>query len=345
MALDRPLGPVIVDVAGLELAPDDRELLAHPLVGGVILFARNYAAPGQLRALTSAIGGMRSPSLLIAVDQEGGRVQRFGDGFTRLPPMRALGRIYDANPALAKNLAGAVGVVLASELAAHGVDLSFAPVLDIDFGSSSVIGDRAFHAQATAVAQLAAALTAGMRRVGMGAVGKHFPGHGYVRADSHHEVPVDERDLATIEANDLAPYRALIDSRALAGVMPAHVVYPRIDSRPAGFSPIWLRDILRGRLGFDGIVFSDDLSMEGASVAGGIVDRGHAALAAGCDMVLVCNAREAAVRLLDGLGPATLDPGRAERMRGPRPGASPDGAGYRLALAEIAREREGGGFA
>jgi beta-N-acetylhexosaminidase len=344
MTLERPLGPVMVDLAGLELAPGERELLAHPLVGGVILFARNYRSPEQLRTLTGAVRGARSPALLIAVDHEGGRVQRFADGFTRLPPMRALGRIYDDNPALAENLAGAVGVVLASELVAHGVDFSFAPVLDIDFGSSSVIGDRAFHSEAAAVARLAGALAGGMRRMGMGAVGKHFPGHGYVRADSHHEVPVDDRDLATIEANDLAPYRALIAS-GLAGVMPAHVIYPRVDSRPAGFSPVWLQEILRGRLGFEGIVFSDDLSMEGASVAGGIVERGRAALEAGCDMVLVCNAREAAERLLEGLGPARLDAGRAERVRGPRAGTTADVPGYRTALAELARERSGGKLA
>jgi beta-N-acetylhexosaminidase len=344
MAPERPLGPVMLDVAGLELAPDEHELLSHPLVGGVILFARNYAAPEQLRNLTGAIRGVRTPALLVAVDQEGGRVQRFAEGFTRLPPMRALGRIYDGNPAVAENLAGAVGVVLASELAAHGVDLSFAPVLDIDFGSSSVIGDRAFHSAAAAVARLAGALAGGMRRVGMGAVGKHFPGHGYVRADSHHAVPVDDRDLATIEANDLAPYRALIRA-GLAGVMPAHVIYPRVDSRPAGFSPVWLQEILRGRLAFDGLVFSDDLSMEGASVAGGIVERGRAALDAGCDMVLVCNAREAAQRLLDGLGPVRLDAGRAERIRGPRASAPADLPGYGAALAEIARERDAGGLA
>jgi beta-N-acetylhexosaminidase len=344
MTLERPLGPVMVDVVGLELASGERELLAHPLVGGVILFARNYASPKQLRALTSAIRGLRSPALLIAVDHEGGRVQRFADGFTRLPPMRALGRIYDDNPALAENLAGAVGVVLASELAAHGVDFNFAPVLDIDFGSSSVIGDRAFHSEAAAVTRLAGALAGGMRRVGMGAVGKHFPGHGYVRADSHHEVPVDDRDLAAIEANDLAPYRALI-AAGLAGVMPAHVIYPRVDSRPAGFSPVWLQQILRGRLGFDGIVFSDDLSMEGASVAGGIIERGRAALDAGCDIVLVCNAREAAERLLEGLGPVQLDAARAERIRGPQANVAAEVPGYRDALAEITRERSGGKLA
>ena len=341
MALDRPLGPVVVDLAGLELTAEEREVLAHPLVGGVILFARNYATSGQLRALTRSIHEIRNPPLLIAVDHEGGRVQRFLEGFTRLPPMRTLGRVHDRSPALAENLAGAIGVVLAAELAAQGVDFSFAPVLDVDFGSSSVIGDRAFHSDPGAVARLAQALVGGMARVGMGAVGKHFPGHGYVRADSHHEVPVDERDLATIEANDLVPYRALI-KRGLAGVMPAHVIYPKVDTRPAGFSAVWLKDILRGRLGFDGIVFSDDLSMEGAAIAGGIVERGRAALDAGCDIVLVCNARDAAQRLLDGLEAGSLDASQAERMRGPRavePERLPD---YRAALADVRREREGG---
>lgn len=338
MAIERPLGPVMVDIAGLELAPDEREMLAHPLVGGVILFARNYRSPGQLDALTAAIHALRDPALLIAVDHEGGRVQRFVEGFTRLPPMRALGRIYDREPTLAANLAGAVGVVLAAELREHGVDLSFTPVLDIDFGSSSVIGDRAFHATATGVAALAGGLVAGMARMGMGAVGKHFPGHGYVRADSHHEVPVDERDLAAIEANDLAPYAALI-GKGLAGVMPAHVIYPKVDARPAGFSPVWLKDILRERLGFDGIVFSDDLSMEGASVAGGIVARGRAALAAGCDMVLVCNAPEAARRLLDGLGRYGLDPERVGRMRPAAARAPTDASAYTRAAEQVAKAR------
>jgi beta-N-acetylhexosaminidase len=344
MAIDYPLGPVMVDLAGLEPSSTEREMLAHPLVGGVILFARNYRSPEQLRGLTAAIHAVRSPPLLIAVDHEGGRVQRFLDGFTRLPPMRTLGQVHDRDPLLARSLAGALGVVLAAELMAHGVDFSFAPVLDIDFGSSSVIGDRAFHSDPAAVTSLAGALVGGMARVGMGAVGKHFPGHGHVRADSHHEVPVDERDLATIEANDLVPYRELI-GHGLAGVMPAHVIYPKVDSRPAGFSRIWLKDILRGRLGFDGLVFSDDLSMEGASVAGGIVDRGRAALAAGCDLVLMCNAPDEAHRLLEGLGPAALDPTRAARMRGR---VDADGARrplYRTALAEVTRERTSGTLA
>ena len=336
MGLELPLGPAMIDVVGLDLSPEEREMLAHPLVGGVILFARNYVSREQLRVLTKAIHALRSPPLLIAVDHEGGRVQRFVEGFTRLPPMRALGTVYDQDRALAQNLAGALGVVLAAELAEPGVDFSFTPVVDIDFGSSSVIGDRAFHADPTAVATLASALIAGMARVGMGAVGKHFPGHGYVRADSHHEVPLDERDFAAIEANDLAPYKRLI-SQGLAGIMPAHVIYPRVDSRPAGFSPVWLKDILRAKLGFDGMIFSDDLSMEGASVAGGIVDRARAALGAGCDMALVCNAPDAAAALLDGYGRGLLDPARAQRMRSPA-----NLLGYRGAATELARARDSG---
>jgi beta-N-acetylhexosaminidase len=333
MALERALGPVMVDIAGLALASDEREMLLHPLVGGVILFARNYRSPAELAALTASIHALRDPPLLIAVDHEGGRVQRFVEGFTRLPPMRALGHVYDRDPAVAASLAGAIGVVLAAELRRHGVDFSFAPVLDIDFGTSSVISDRALHVTAAGVTALAGGLVAGMARIGMGAVGKHFPGHGYVRADSHHEVPVDARDLATIEAADLMPYKALVD-RGLAGVMPAHVIYPKVDDRPAGFSSVWLKDILRGRLAFDGIVFSDDLSMEGASVAGGIVERGVTALSAGCDMVLVCNARDAAQRLLDGLPRSTtLDPSRAARVR--PGGGSAAGGAYELARAKV----------
>jgi beta-N-acetylhexosaminidase len=333
MTIELSLGPVMVDVAGTSLGPDEADLLRHPLVGGVILFARNYESPGQLRALTAAIHALRAPALPIAVDHEGGRVQRFVTGFTRLPAMRAIGRVYERDPALAANLARASGIVLAGELLGHGVDLSFAPVLDIDFGASSVIGDRAFHSTAAGVSALAGALVEGLAAMGMGAVGKHFPGHGWVRADSHLEVPVDDRDLATIEAHDLAPYRALI-GKGLTGVMPAHVIYPKVDARPAGFSAVWLQEILRRRLGFDGIVFSDDLSMEGASVAGGIVERGRAALGAGCDMVLVCNAPEEARRLVDGLGPARLDPSRAQRIRPHAIAGQPD---YREAVETLAR--------
>ena len=292
-----PRGPAMLDVAGLELTADDRERLLHPSVGGVILFARNYASPRQLGYLTDAIFALREPRLLIAVDHEGGRVQRFRDGFTDLPPMRTLGQRWDQDAREAVDEAERFGRIIASELAAQGVDFSFTPVLDLDYGQSSVIGDRAFHRNPGAVAQLAGALCAGLRASGMAAVGKHFPGHGYVPADSHLETPVDDRALALLEKDDLVPFAALIKN-GLEGIMPAHVVYPAIDSRPAGFSDFWLRTILRERLGFDGMIFSDDLSMAGAEGAGGVVARADAALAAGCDMVLLCNDAPAADLLL-----------------------------------------------
>ena len=283
-----PLGPVVIDVAGTELTDEGRRWLLHPLTGGVILFSRNYESPEQLDALTSAIHALREPALIICADHEGGRVQRFRQGFTALPAMRTLGAAWDENPQHAKQLAKDVGLVLAAELRATGVDLSFTPVLDIDHGNSSVIGDRAFHDKPHAVAELALALMHGLKQAGMSAVGKHFPGHGHVRADSHHELPVDDRPYEALRESDLVPFVKLIGA-GLAAIMPAHVVYTAVDERPAGFSPVWLKSILRDELGFDGLIFSDDLSMEGAAVAGGIVERAHAALDAGCDMVLVCN--------------------------------------------------------
>ena len=309
------LGPVMLDVAGLRVTAEEEEILRHPSVGGVILFARNFESPRQLLALTAEIRALRRAEPLIAVDHEGGRVQRFQEGFTRIPPMRLLGERWDADPARARTLAEATGYVVAVELRTHGVDFSFAPVLDVDFGSSSVIGDRAFSEEPAVIAALAGAFVAGLTAGGTASVGKHFPGHGYVKADSHVDVPVDERELGEIEAADLLPYRELIKS-GLGGIMPAHVIYPKVDRRPAGFSPVWLKEVLRGRLGFDGMIFSDDLSMEGASVAGGVVQRAEAALAAGCDMVLVCNAPQAASELLDKLKAPVLDTRRAERMRG-----------------------------
>ena len=292
-----PLGPVMLDVAGVELSDEDRKRLTHPQVGGVILFSRNYVSPQQLTQLTKDIHALRQPPLLIVVDQEGGRVQRLREGFTALPAMRELGAIWDTDSAQAKQLAQQVGYVLAVELRAHGVDLSFAPVLDIDHGNSSVIGDRAFHGQARAVSELALGLIHGLEQGGMSSVGKHFPGHGHVKADSHHDIPVDERPYAAIEASDLQPFRRLIEN-GLGGIMPAHVVYPDVDDKPAGFSLVWLKQILRTRLGFDGMIFSDDLSMEGASSAGNILARALAALGAGCDMVLVCNNPPSADQLL-----------------------------------------------
>jgi beta-N-acetylhexosaminidase len=309
----------MLDVAGIELSMEDRERLTHPSVGGVILFARNYVSPWQLDLLTASIGALRDPPLLIAVDHEGGRVQRFHDGFTELPPMRKLGERWDRDARGAADEAERCGRIIASELAAHGVDFSFTPVLDLDHGQSSVIGDRAFHRDPDAVAELAGALCRGLRAVGMAAVGKHFPGHGFATGDSHHETPIDDRALALLENDDLVPFRALIGD-GLEGVMPAHVVYPAIDPQPAGFSDVWLRTILRERMGFDGMIFSDDLSMAGAGFAGDVVTRADAALTAGCDMVLVCNDAPAADMLLSRWRPApnrdlTRRTARMERHR------------------------------
>lgn len=312
-------GPVMLDVAGLELGAEERERIVHPLVGGVILFSRNYADARQLKALTSAIRGLRNPPPLIAVDQEGGRVQRFREGFTAIAPMRTLGELWDRDVAAAGAQARRAGETIAAELAAHGVDFSFTPVLDLDFGRSSIIGDRAFHRNPNAVAHLAAALCAGLRAHGMAAVIKHFPGHGFVAADSHVDAPVDARPLEALEKDDLVPFAALTRA-GVEGVMPAHVAYPAVDSAPAGFSRVWLQDILRARLGFDGLIFSDDLSMAGARVAGDVVGRADAAHRAGCDMVLVCNDPAGAGTLLSQWKPEREDnlERRCARLAGAR---------------------------
>ena len=307
--LQMPLGPLMIDIAGTELSVLDRERLCHPLVGGMILFSRNYESPEQLTRLCADIHALRTPALPIAVDHEGGRVQRFREGFTRLPAMRRLGEWLDraSEPAAVLAAARDIGYVLAAELRARGVDLSFAPVLDLDYGSSGVIGDRAFHRDPDLVAELAGALIDGLHQAGMTACGKHFPGHGHVAADSHVAIPLDERTLAAL-AEDMLPYRRL----KLDGVMPAHVIYPCVDDQPAGFSARWLK-MLREEFAFDGVIFSDDLSMEGASVAGGIVERANAAWAAGCDMLLVCNAPDSVGELLDHWRPMP-DPQRTRRI-------------------------------
>jgi len=306
------LGPFMVDIAGTDLTSEDVRVLSHPMVGSVILFSRNYRDPAQIAQLTAAIRAIRSPHLLIAVDHEGGRVQRFRDGFTRLPASRLLGRRFEGARREAQNLAQSVGWLMASELRAVGVDFSFAPCIDLDYGVSEIIGDRAFHADADAVAALGVAYAAGMRDAGMAATAKHFPGHGAVVADSHTDLPVDRRSLADMEA-DLRPYRVLIQNN-LAAVMAAHVVYPALDDLPASLSRRWIEDTLRGELGFHGCVFADDLSMAGAAAFGGILQRVKLAFAAGCDVLPICNDRQAVQSVLEHFGPEFGSPASQARL-------------------------------
>lgn len=294
------LGPLLVDVAGLALDAEDRELLRHPLVGGVILFTRNYQDRAQLEALVKDIHGLREPRLLVTVDHEGGRVQRFRDGFTQLPPARLYGQIHDQDPKAALKFTELCGWLLAAELRASDVDISFAPVVDLDFGASSVIGDRAFHSDPQVVAELTRAWILGMRRAGMAGCAKHFPGHGYVQGDSHLMLPVDPRALETIRHKDMVPYQKLVNLD-LPAVMMAHVVYEQVDADPASLSKRWIQEELRKGLRFEGAVFCDDLSMRGAEKAGDYLHRAVAALAAGCDMLPVCNSRAGVTAILDGL--------------------------------------------
>jgi len=315
------LGPLMLDVEGLELSGEDREILQHPLVGGVILFSRNFASMEQLELLVKAIHATREPRLLVAVDHEGGRVQRFREGFTQLPAMARFGEVYDHDAKKARSLARLCGWLMAVELRAVDIDFSFAPVLDLDYGVSSVIGDRAFHARADVVAELTHDFIEGMHEAGMSATAKHFPGHGAIAADSHVAIPVDHRSFDEINAHDIVPFRRLIKSN-LTAIMPAHVIYDRVDTLPAGFSPFWLQEVLRTRLNFQGVIFSDDLDMKGASVISeDYSERARAALAAGCDMALVCNNRPEAIGVLQGLGEVN-DPVahvRLARMHGRHP--------------------------
>jgi len=302
-----PLGPLMIDIAGTELTDLDRERLCHPLVGGIILFSRNYLNPAQLRALTADIHALRSPQLLIAVDHEGGRVQRFREGFTRLPAMRTLGQLYEQNNQAGLEATRDTGYLLAAELRACGVDYSFTPVLDLDYGPSRVIGDRAFHKEADTVIALAKALAEGLREGGMGSCGKHFPGHGYVIPDSHVELPIDERSLESMQ-EDIRPYREL----SLDGVMAAHVIYECVDCNTAVFSNRWIT-YLRKDIKFNGVVFTDDLSMAGAGVVGGMLQRVETAYAAGCDMLLVCNSPESVAEVLNAWQPK-IDEERVARL-------------------------------
>lgn len=289
------MGPLMLDVQGFELDAEDIDVLQHPTVGGVILFTRNYHDRAQLTALVKAMRQAAKKPLLIGVDHEGGRVQRFRDGFTRIP---AMGKLNQDPQKI--ELAKTCGWMMAAELLALDIDLSFAPVLDLDRGSN-VIGDRSFNAESEIVIELASAFIAGMHDAGMKATGKHFPGHGSVVADSHLESPVDLREWDEIEHQDLVPFKKLIEQARIDAVMPAHVIYQMIDSKPAGFSPFWLQKVLKQRLGFKGVIFSDDLTMEGAAVAGNYPERAMAALDAGCDMLLACNNRKGAVAILDGI--------------------------------------------
>ena len=315
MLMILPTGSLMIDIAGYELTDLERERLAHPLVGGVILFSRNYQSPAQLAALTAEIHSLCFPPLLIATDHEGGRVQRCREGFTRLPPMRRLGEWWDSDAAAALEAARSIGYVLAAELRSCGVDLSFTPVLDLDWGRSSVIGDRAFHADPQAVIALAGALITGMRQAGMAACGKHFPGHGWAEADSHHQLPVDTRTLAEL-APDIEPYRQL----PLDAVMPAHVVYTSFDKNTSCFSSKW-NDLLRNEINFSGVVFSDDLSMQAAGVVGDVVARVEAAWQAGCDMLLICNAPDDVGEVL-ARGKPEVDLVRMRRIARLLPGGS-----------------------
>ncbi len=310
-------GYLMMDLLGTELSREEQELLRHPAVGGLIFFARNYQNAQQLIDLVKAVRQAADRPLLLAVDHEGGRVQRFRDQFTRLPALAHLGQRYADDPVAACQLAKRHGWLMAAEIRAVDIDFSFAPVLDLDYGVSSVIGDRAFHREPAIVADLASAYIAGMRAAGMAATGKHFPGHGFVQADSHLAIPRDARPLAEIMAADMLPFSTLFQ-QGLDAVMPAHIIYEQVDSQPAGFSRIWLQDILRGQLGFEGVIFSDDLSMEGASVAGGYAERAAAALDAGCDMVLACNQRAGVIDILEHARPevSTLSAERRQRMLG-----------------------------
>ena len=313
-------GPLMLDLSGTELSSEERDMLRHPAAGGVILFSRNYVSPQQLQSLTTEIHALREPSLLVAVDQEGGRVQRFRDGFTRLPPVAWFGQLYKNNTKQALQQAQTAAWLMATELRAVGVDFSFAPVLDLDRGVSRVIGDRAFHSQPIVVAELACAWMRGVHSAGMAAVGKHFPGHGSVEEDSHEALPVDHRRPADVMMEDLLPFQRLI-SDGIEAIMPAHVIYDQASSDLAGFPRYWLKDILRRQLGFQGVVFSDDLTMTAAQQVGGFPERAQAALDAGCNMVLVCNNPQGAAEVLETLA-GYSDPAsqmRLIRMHGRHP--------------------------
>ncbi len=294
-----PIGSIMLDIAGTTLTKEEEQLLKNPMVGGLNLFSRNYENLAQLQQLVYRIRNCRKDPILIAVDQEGGRVQRFHQNFTTLPANRKLGEIYDKDKEQALKDASEMGWLMASEMLSVGIDLSFAPVLDLDTGESAVIKDRGFHSDPTKIIEIATAYIGGMHQAGMAAIGKHFPGHGTVKEDSHIAIPIDIRDMEAISVTDMLPFQKLAD--LLDAVMPAHIIYEKIDHLPAGFSNIWLQEILRNNCYFHGAIFSDDITMKGADVVGDFTKRAKVALSAGCDMVLVCNNRAAAIEVVKAL--------------------------------------------
>ncbi|HIF18779.1 MAG TPA: beta-N-acetylhexosaminidase [Cycloclasticus sp.] len=313
-----PLGPLMIDIEDVELSQVDRDILNHPLVGGLILFSRNYESLEQVTLLCDEIHRLRQEPLLIAVDHEGGRVQRFREGFTQIPCMQRLGDVYAEDKQRGLDYAQQVAWLMAAELRQVGVDFSFAPVLDLDYGCSEVIGDRAFSSDKQAVADVAEAFQRGLTDAGMASIGKHFPGHGAVAPDSHVAIPVDERPLEAIMQEDIYPFKQLI-AAGMKGIMPAHVIYKQMDESPAGFSDYWLQTVLRKQLGFNGAIFSDDLTMHGASVVGDYVQRATRALQAGGDMALVCNDRSAVEQIIDGLNGMAINTDSVERLKAMRP--------------------------
>jgi len=313
-----PLGPLMIDIDGVELSAVDRDILKHPLVGGLILFSRNYESREQVSILCEEIHSLRKEPLLIAVDHEGGRVQRFTEGFSRIPCMQALGEVYVENSQRGLDYAQHLAWLMAAELRQVGVDFSFAPVLDLNYGCSEVIGDRAFSSDKKVVAALASAFHQGLSDAGMASIGKHFPGHGAVAPDSHIAIPIDERPFDDILQDDIYPFKALIKA-GMKGIMPAHVIYSQLDEKPAGFSEYWLQTVLREQLGFQGAIFSDDLSMHGASVIGNYEQRARQALKAGGDMALVCNDRSAAEQVIDGLNGFQAESESIKRLINMRP--------------------------
>ncbi|MBA6291540.1 beta-N-acetylhexosaminidase [Colwellia sp. MB3u-70] len=309
------MGPVMFDVQGTSLSQEDKEILQHPLIGGLIFFTRNYQSPEQMADLSQQIRMVAKKPMLLAVDHEGGRVQRFREGFSLIPAMGKLWRMSEQNIALAKELAKQSAILMALEVQAVGIDISFAPVLDIN-NISDVIGDRAFHQQPDYVTELAEAFISGLHLVGMKATGKHFPGHGSVKADSHIDLPIDSRTSAEIFQQDLIPFKQLISKGKVDALMPAHIIFPDVDPQAVGFSRYWLQNILREQLGFNGVIFSDDLSMQGAASIGGYIERAEAAQVAGCDMLLLCNNRDGCVEVLDNANISTslVSSGRLDKL-------------------------------